>query len=132
MVELLAKREAQMREGGSDEHPTDRWQCYSCIIDKLASDDGRPLRLMIQASAGTGKSFLLTTVFLCAICNDKKCKAAPPTGIAAGNIEIENTNVGPLLANPKVLWGQRWLSITCPQTARKSDCARSLDLAQSL
>ena len=54
MVELLAKREAQMRDGGTDEHPTDQWRCYSYIIGKLASDDGRPLRLMIQASAGTG------------------------------------------------------------------------------
>jgi hypothetical protein len=52
MVELLAKREAQMREGGTAEHPTDQWRVYSYIISKLASDDGRPLRLMIQASAG--------------------------------------------------------------------------------
>ena len=46
---------------------------------------------MVQASAGTGKSFLLTTVFLWAIVNGLKCKAAAPTGIAAANIEIENT-----------------------------------------
>ena len=41
-----------------------------------------------------GKSFLLTTVFLWAIVNGLKCKAAAPTGIAAANIEIENTEVG--------------------------------------
>ena len=50
-------------------------------------------------------SFLLTSVFLWAICNDKKCKAAAPTGIAAANIEIENTHVGSRLTNPIVLWG---------------------------
>ena len=38
---------------------------------------------MIQASAGTGKSFLLTTVFLWAIVNGMECRAAAPTGIAA-------------------------------------------------
>ena len=41
-----------------------------------------------------GKSFLLTTVFLWAIVNGMKCKAAAPTGIAAANIEIENTEAG--------------------------------------
>ena len=34
---------------------------------------------------------MLTTVFLWAIVNGLKCKAAAPTGIAAANIEIENT-----------------------------------------
>ena len=46
-----------------------------------------------QASAGTGKSFLLTTVFLWCIVKGKKCKAAAPTGIAAANVEIDGTDV---------------------------------------
>ena len=47
-----------------------------------------------------GKSFLLTTVFLWAIVNGMECRAAAPTGIAAANIEIENTKVGA----PRVLY----------------------------
>ena len=48
-----------------------------------------------------GKNFLLTTVFLWAIVNGLKCKAAAPTGIAAANIEIENAEAGapPLFFN---------------------------------
>lgn len=71
-----------------------RWRVYTYIVQRLAANDGRPLRLMVQASAGTGKSFLLTSVFLWAIVNGIKCRAAAPTGIAAANIEIENTEVG--------------------------------------
>ena len=41
----------------------------------------------------TGKSFLLTTVYLWCIVNNKRCKAAAPTGIAAANVEIEGTDV---------------------------------------
>ena len=41
----------------------------------------------------TGKSFLLTTVYLWCIVNGKRCKAAAPTGIAAANVEIEGTDV---------------------------------------
>ena len=37
---------------------------------------------------------MLTTVFLWAIVNGLKCKAAAPTGIAASNVEIENTEAG--------------------------------------
>ena len=48
----------------------------------------------LQASAGTGKSFLLTTVFLWCILNDMNAKACAPTGIAAANIELEGTLVG--------------------------------------
>ena len=68
---------------------------------------------MVQASAGAshcivivvtvivlasicylaGKSFLLTTVFLWCLAEDKITKAAAPTGIAAANVEIEGTDV---------------------------------------
>ena len=64
---------------------------YQYIIDCIQR--GKYLRLMVQASAGTGKSFLLTTVFLWCIVNGKKAKAAAPTGIAAANVEIEGTDV---------------------------------------
>ena len=42
---------------------------------------------------GTGKSFLLTTVYLWCIVHGLSCKAAAPTGIAAANIEVEGTDV---------------------------------------
>jgi hypothetical protein len=48
---------------------------------------------MVQAGAGSGKSYLLMAVYLWCILNKKKCEAAAPTGIAAANIEIEGTNV---------------------------------------
>ena len=40
-----------------------------------------------------GKSFLLSAVFLWCIVNDKKAKAAAPTGVAAANIWIDGTDV---------------------------------------
>ena len=43
--------------------------------------------------AGTGKSFLLTTVYLWCLLKRKKVKAAAPTGIAAANVEVEGTDV---------------------------------------
>ena len=49
----LQKREAMMREGPG-EGITDQWRVYSEIVDCLAN--GRWLRMIVQASAGTGKS----------------------------------------------------------------------------
>ena len=69
----------------------DQWRVYRYMLDCI--QQGEYWRLMVQASAGTGKSFLLTTVFLWCIVNGKKAKAAAPTGIAAANVEIEGTDV---------------------------------------
>ena len=52
----LDDRETKLRSGGTDGQETDQWRCYQHIVARLQSD--MPLRLMIQASAGTGKSFL--------------------------------------------------------------------------
>ena len=46
-----------------------------------------------EASAGTGKSFLLTTVYLWCLVHKMRTEAVAPTGIAAANIEIEKTGV---------------------------------------
>ena len=46
-----------------------------------------------KASAGTGKSFLLTSVYLWCLLNKFKCKAGAPTGIAAANVEVAGTDV---------------------------------------
>ena len=48
---------------------------------------------MAQASAGTGKSYLLVAVCLWCILHKKKFKAAAPTGIAAANIEVPGTDI---------------------------------------
>ena len=49
--------------------------------------------MMVQASAGTGKSFLLTSIYLWCVVHGMACKAAAPTGIAAANIEIDGTDI---------------------------------------
>ena len=90
LVKLLADREEKL-QNSTDGGITDQWRVYQDIIDCLIK--GRLLRLMVQASAGTGKSFLMTTIMLWCIVNGKKAKAAAPTGIAASNVEIEGTDV---------------------------------------
>ena len=57
MATLLTTRIEQMRAGGSDDHPTDQYRVFTYVIGQIQTGE-RPLRLMIQASAGTGKSFL--------------------------------------------------------------------------
>ena len=81
----LERRENMMQTGST--YITDQWRVYTHIVHSLRT--GEPLRLMVQASAGTGKSFLLTTVYLWCIVNGKKAKACAPTGIAAANVEVE-------------------------------------------
>ena len=53
-----------------------------------------------QASAGTGKSYLLSTIYLWCIVNGLNCKAAAPTGIAAANVEVRSVT-GALLGKQK-------------------------------
>ena len=86
LEELLAKRIEQMRAGRTDGTDTDQYRVFKFIIEALQGD-GKPLRLMVQASAGTGKSFLLATVFLWCLVHKRKARAGAPTGIAAANIE---------------------------------------------
>jgi len=50
MAKELEKREALMKTGSSE--VTDQWRVYTHIINSLLL--GAPLRLMVQASAGTG------------------------------------------------------------------------------
>ncbi len=54
LQELLAKRERQMQDGGAPDDPTDQWRVYCHIRDAIANENGPCLRLMVQASAGTG------------------------------------------------------------------------------
>ena len=50
MAKELEKREELMKKGSSD--VSDQWRVYTHIINSLRL--GSPLRLMVQASAGTG------------------------------------------------------------------------------
>ena len=47
------------REGAA----TDQWRVYAEIVEALTSNSD-PLRYFLQASAGTGKSFVLETLYL--------------------------------------------------------------------
>ena len=76
----LADNIEKMKAGGEEGVVTDQYRVFKFIIEQLEHGD-KPLRLMIQASAGTGKSFLLTSVFLWAVLKGMKTKACAPTGI---------------------------------------------------
>ena len=91
LLEELRRREANMQTGGSADAPTDQWRVYTHIVRAL--QEGPFLRLLVQASAGTGKSYLLTTVYLWCLSNGKRCKAAAPTGIAAANVAVTGCDV---------------------------------------
>ena len=58
----LDKRVEMMRAGGAPGSETDQFRVYSYITNCI--EEGRYLRLMVQACAGSGKSFLLNTVIL--------------------------------------------------------------------
>ena len=88
---LLKSRVEMMKAGAGGSGVTDQYRVYQHIVQSLEA--GEYLRLMVQASAGTGKSFLLSSVYLFCIVHAFNCKAAAPTGIAAANIEIPRTDV---------------------------------------
>ena len=81
LVTLLAEREEKLRTGRNLDGITDQWRVYKDITSAIQR--GEYLRLIVQADAGTGKSFLLTTVFLWCLVHGFYTKVAAPTGIAA-------------------------------------------------
>ena len=102
--EMLADRESKMKigriadDGSQAVGETDQWRVYNKVVSAIKNKQF--LRLMIQASAGTGKTFLLTTVALwCKVHGETCCtekiiaKSAAPTGIAASNIELRGTDI---------------------------------------
>ena len=93
LVAELERREVLLRSSppapGVD---TDQWRVYSEITRALQQRD-RLVRFFIQASAGTGKSFLLETLFLWCLVHEYACSACAPTGIAAARIHIPRTPV---------------------------------------
>ena len=77
-AELAAEleRREQLMQTGKSSGVTDQWRVYTSIINGLRL--GTPLRIMVQASAGTGKSFLLTSVYLWCLVHFvgvERCKA---------------------------------------------------------
>ena len=98
-IERILEEEDQLRAhpNCSSNYPagveTDQWRAYSRIVKTLSQRRPKPLRLLVQASAGTGKSFLLSTVFLWCLIHNKRVGAFAPTGIAAANVEIKGTDV---------------------------------------
>ena len=69
MAAELRRREELLKTGSSG--VTDQWRVYTHIVNSLRL--GPPLRLMVEANAGTGKGFLLTTVYLWCIVNGSYC-----------------------------------------------------------
>ena len=98
LQEELRRREALLqRLHGEDGGCTDQWRVYREICDALGQNRA-PLRMFLQASAGTGKSFLLETVFLWAQIQGHEVEACAPTGIAAARIRVERTPVRQMIA----------------------------------
>ena len=87
----LETRERQMQSfQGQEGVMTDQWRVYKEARECIEAGSA-PLRLCLQASAGTGKSFLLEALFLWAILNGHNVKAAAPTGIAAARLRMPRT-----------------------------------------
>ena len=87
----LTEMEENMQRGSSPGVETDQWRVYRHIVRCL--EHGPYLRIMVQASAGTGKSYLLKALCLWCLLHKLPFKAGAPTGIAAANIELPGTDV---------------------------------------
>jgi hypothetical protein len=70
---------------------TDQWRVYQEIIVGLQGES--PLRMFMQASAGTGKSYLLEAVYLWCLMHGAVPEACAPTGIAAARLHVPRTGV---------------------------------------
>ena len=96
MVELqaeLASRETLMQSLHEQEGAwTDQWRVYTEVVEALTANT-EALRMFLQASAGTGKSFLLETLYLWCVVNGFKPEACAPTGIAAARLRVPRTPV---------------------------------------
>jgi len=93
LQEELTKREQQMRTlNGQDNIETDQWRLYKEITAALERNTDA-LRLLLQASAGTGKSFLLETIYIWCVLHGHVVEACAPTGIAATRLCVRRTPV---------------------------------------
>ena len=85
---LLQQRSANAMQ---TDRPTDQWRVYEECVEQMQTTE--PLRLFLQASAGTGKSFLLETLYLWCLVNGAEAQACAPTGIAAARIFVPRTPI---------------------------------------
>jgi len=90
MEDLLHERIEMMKE--CDVGVSDQYRVFQYITNEIEKGT-QFLRVMVQASAGTGKSFLLTTVYLWCLCKKMRVRSCAPTGIAAANIDLHGTDV---------------------------------------
>ena len=91
LAALLEEMERNMRKTERSDGESDQWRLYKRIVLQL--EHGPYLRLGVQASAGTGKSYLLKAVCLWCILHGIRFEAGAPTGIAAANLEVEDSGV---------------------------------------
>ena len=92
----LSKMEENMKTtANSTDGPSDQWAVYRHIVGCFES--GRWARLIIQASAGTGKTYVNQAICiwleLYGVHYGLKCNASAPTGIAAANLEVPDTDI---------------------------------------
>ena len=64
---------------------------YELAVQRIEA--GQWLRLIVQAPAGTGKTYVEIALCIYCLVHRMKFNAAAPTGIAAGNIEAEGTDI---------------------------------------
>jgi len=76
--DLLQERIEMMKT--SDACISDQYRVFQYITNEIEKG-AKFLRVMVQASAGTGKSFLLTSLYLWCLCKRMRVKACAPTGI---------------------------------------------------
>ena len=94
----LTRREALLRQPPPNAGPEERaretaqWRLYR-ELTRVIAENTKPARILIQASAGTGKSFLLETIYLWCAVHGHGTEACAPTGIAAARIHVERTPV---------------------------------------
>ena len=91
LQERLTEMENNMNKSKQKGVDSDQWRVYKRVTKQLK--DGKWLREIIQASAGTGKSYLLKAICIWCLLHKIPFKAAAPTGIAAANLEVEGTAV---------------------------------------
>ncbi len=91
LEDTLAEMERNMKVTKSDDGISDQWAVFSYIVTRI--DAGEWVRLVVQADAGAGKSYVLKALSIWCLLRDLKSNACAPTGIAAANLEIEGVEV---------------------------------------
>ena len=93
LEDKLKERERNMQQTKHGDREADQWAVYCYIVSKLDNDDETYLRLIVQADAGAGKSYLLKALAIRCLLKKVGFECAAPTGIAAANVEVEGTDV---------------------------------------